>query len=179
MGPYDRGGKKSKVSFEPDFPLGPQPGSMDSSASSPAPIVPMEEHNTVPKRQRPVELATQIPPSLPPPPPGGAAILRATAQDDDARTVAYEDEDYQGGADDDAQTVNYAEPEELPKSPKGEKRKDPEHTPLLPIASNSFDPDDDAPAAEQVEKKKRSVLTPGSSSSSSSKGPKIGNQDIW
>jgi hypothetical protein len=55
------------------------------------------------------------------PPPGGAAILRATAQDDDARTVAYEDEDYQGGRTT-TQTVNYGDQEELPSSPKGEKK---------------------------------------------------------
>ena len=113
-GPYD---KAKKVSFTPDtFPWGPQPEAMDSSASAPAPILPMEEQTTVPKRPReqeedgaankkkPAVVVAQIPPSLPPPPPGGAGILRPTQQpaaddNDDAQTVAYGDED------DDAQTV--------------------------------------------------------------------------
>ena len=48
-GPYD---SKKQVSFSPDFPWGPQPESMDSAASAPAAIAPMEERSTVPKRHR-------------------------------------------------------------------------------------------------------------------------------
>ena len=165
-GPYAK--PKKQVAFTPDFPWGPQPESMDSSASAPAAITPMEEHNTVPKRPRDEEkggkkkkiaVAAQTPPSLPPPPPGGAAVLRAV--EDDARTVAYEDDNYQDGVEDDNQTVAYGdpEPEELPevsaaaRPPKGDKRKEPEHVPLLPIQSN--EPDDYTPVL-QAEKKNKS-----------------------
>ena len=191
-GPYGSRPKKT-VSFTPEFPMGPQPESMDSSASAPAAIAPMEEQNTVPKRPREEEkggkkkkamVVAQSPPSLPPPPPGGAAVLRAV--DDDARTVAYADNDYQDDVEDDNQTVAYGDPEpeeleDLPVSaaaapPKGDKRKEPEHVPLLPIQSN--EPDDYTPVTQTEKKKKKSVLTP-SSSSSSSKGPSITNQDIW
>jgi hypothetical protein len=191
-GPYAK--PKKQVAFSPDFPLGPQPEPMDSSASAPAAITPMEEQNTVPKRPREEDkggkkkkalVVAQTPPSLPPPPPGGAAVLRAV--DDDARTVAYEDDNYQDDVEDDDQTVAYGdqEPEELPEvpevsaaaaPPKGDKRKEPEHVPLLPIQSN--EPDDYTPVLQAEKKGKKSVLTP-TRSSSSSKGPSISNQDIW
>jgi hypothetical protein len=159
-GPY---GKAQKVSFAPDtFPWGPQPESMDSSVSNPAPITPMQEQNTVPKRPReqeedgagnkkkPAALTAQSPPSLPPPPPGGAGILRPTQQpaaddNDDAQTVAYGDED------DDNQTVAYGE-EDPPQvsaaaaPPQGDNA-GPEHVPTLPISSgDADDPDDDWPS---------------------------------
>ena len=188
-GPYVK--PKKQVAFTPDFPLGPQPEPMDSSASAPAAITPMEEQNTVPKRAREEDkegkkkkkalAVAQSPPSLPPPPPGGASVLRAV--DDDARTVAYEDDNYQDGVEDDNQTVAYGdpEPEELPevpevsaaaRPPQGDKRKEPEHVPLLPIQSN--EPDDYTPVL-QAEKKKKSALTP-TSASSSSKGPSVTNK---
>ena len=189
-GPYGSKPKKT-VSFTPDFPWGPQPESMDSSASAPAAIVPMEEQNTVPKRPREEKggkkkkpmVVAQSPPSLPPPPPGGAAALRATA-DNDAHTVAYAEDNYQDDVEDDNQTVAYGdpEPEELPEvsaaaaPPRGDKRKEPEHVPLLPIQGDEPDEPDYTPVL-QPEKKGKSVLTP--SSSSSSKGPSITNQDIW
>ena len=50
-GPYGSKPKKT-VSFTPDFPWGPQPESMDSSASAPAAIASTEEQNTVPTRPR-------------------------------------------------------------------------------------------------------------------------------
>ena len=119
-GPYVAKPKRT-VSFAPDFPLGPQPESMDSSASAPAAIVPMQEQNTVSKRPREEEkggkkkkpaVVAQTPPSLPPPPPGGAAVLRAV--EDDARTVAYADDNYQDDVEDDNQTVAYGDqPEEI------------------------------------------------------------------
>jgi hypothetical protein len=109
-------------------------------------------------------------------------VLRAV--EDDARTVAYADDDYQDDVEDDNQTVAYGdpEPEELPEvsaaaaPPRGDKRKEPEHVPLLPIHSDEPDEPDYTPVL-QPEKKGKSVLTP--SSSSSSKGPSITNQDIW
>jgi hypothetical protein len=70
---------------------------MDTAASAPAAIVPMEEQNTGVKRSKETAapkskskakkkkdeiVATQSPPSLPPPPPGGAAALRATEEPD-------------------------------------------------------------------------------------------------
>ena len=192
-GPY--GKTKKQVAFAPDFPWGPQPESMDSSASAPAAITPMDEHNTVPKRPREEEeggkkkktaVLAQTPPSLPPPPPGGAAALRAV--DDDARTVAYEDDNYQDDVEDDNQTVAYGDQPELDDSPEvsaaarppqGDKRKEPaeeEHVPLLPFHSDEPDEVDFTPVL-QAEKKSRSVLTP--SSSSSSKGPSVAKQDIW
>ena len=192
-GPYGPYKIKKTVSFTPDFPLGPQPESMDSSASAPAAILPMEEQNAVPKRPREEEkggkkkkpaVVAQTPPSLPPPPPGGAAALRAV--EDDARTVAYADDNYQDGVEDDNQTVAYGdqpeEIEDLPVSaaaapPRGDKRKEPEHVPLLPIHSDEPDEPDYTPVL-RAEKKGKSVLTP-SSSSSSSKGPSITNQSVW
>ena len=109
-------------------------------------------------------------------------MLRAV--EDDARTMAYADDNYQDDVEDDNQTVAYGdpEPEELPEvsaaaaPPKGDKRKEPEHVPLLPIQSN--EPDDYTPVLQAEKKGKKSVLTP-TSASSSSKGPSIGNQDIW
>jgi hypothetical protein len=191
-GPYGSKPKKT-VSFTQDFPWGPQPESMDSSASAPAAIVPMQEQNTVPKRPReeekggkkkkPAVVVAQTPPSLPPPPPDGAAVLKAV--EDDARTVAYADDNYQDDVDDN-QTVAYGdqpeEIEDLPVSaaaapPRGDKRKEPEHVPLLPIHSDEPDEPDYTPVL-RAEKKGKSVLTP-SSSSSSSKGPSITNQSIW
>jgi len=76
------------------------PESMDTAASAPAAIVPMEEQNSGVKRAKEEApkakakakskakkkkdeiVATQSPPSLPPPPPGGAAALKATAEPD-------------------------------------------------------------------------------------------------
>ena len=172
--------------------MGPQPESMDSSASAPAAIVPMEEQNTVPKRPREEEkggkkkklVVAQSPPSLPPPPPGGAAALRAV--DDDARTVAYEDDNYQDDVEDDNQTVAYGDQpdlDDLPevsaaaRPPQRDKRKEPEHVPLLPFHSNEPDEADYIPVSQAEKKGKKSILTP--SSSSSSKGPSLTNQDIW
>ena len=191
-GPYGSKPKKT-ISFTPDFPWGPQPESMDSGASAPAAITAMEEQNTVPKRSREEEqggkkkkpmVVAQTPPSLPPPPPGGAAVLRAV--EDDTRTVAYADDNYQDDVYDDNETVAYGDPEpeeieDLPVSaaaapPRGDKRKESEHVPLLPIHSDEPDEPDYTPVL-QPEKKGKSVLTP--SSSSSSKGPRVGNQDIW
>ena len=82
-GPY--GSKpKEQVSFTPDFPWGPQPESVDSSASAPAAILPLAEQNKGPKRQReegdgkskkkPAVVAAHVLPSLPLPSPGGAAV---------------------------------------------------------------------------------------------------------
>ena len=188
-GPY--GKTKKQVAFAPDFPWGPQPESMDSSASAPAAITPMEEHNTVPKRPREEEkgskkkktaVLVQTPPSLPPLPPGGAAVLRAV--EDDARTVAYEDDNYQDDVEDDNQTVAYGDQPELDDLPEvsaaarpRDKRKEPEHVPLLPFHSNEPDEADYIPVSQAEKKGKKSILTP--SSSSSSKGPSLTNQDIW
>jgi hypothetical protein len=165
---------------------------MDSSASAPAAIVPMQEQNTVPKRPREEEkggkkkkalVVAQTPPSLPPPPPGGAAVLRAV--EDDARTVAYADDNYQDDVEDDNQTVAYGdpEPEELPEvsaaaaPPRGDKRKESEHVPLLPFHSDEPDEPDYSPVLQVDKKGKTSILNP--SSSSSSRGPSITNQNIW
>ena len=187
QGPYDR---KKNVSFSQDAP--PPPDPMDTAISVPAPIVAMEEQNTVSKRPREEELGgknkkpalavTQSPPSLPPPPPGGASVLRAQAMDDeDAQTVAYGDEE------DDNQTVDYAdpEPEEIEDLPTvsaaaAPPRGDTAHVPLLPISGQAYEPEPEevsAHPAEPFKKKGKSILTPFGSSSS--KGPRVAKQDIW
>jgi hypothetical protein len=166
-GPYGPGEKKS-VTFDDPFPWGPQPEGMDSSASAPAPIVPMQEQNTVPKRPReeeeegkkkkPAVLTAQSPPSLPPPPPGGAGILRPTQQpaedNEDAQTVAYGDEE------DDNQTVAYGEEEqELPLVSAAAMPPSGDHVPLLPIQSNEPDTEVEAPPLRIEDKKKASSST--------------------
>ena len=50
--PYDKAKKPKPVFADTPFPLGPGPGDMDESIA-------MEEHNTVPKRTREVELSTK------------------------------------------------------------------------------------------------------------------------
>ena len=85
-------GKASSAAIEDEFFA----DKMDTAASAPAAIVPMEEQNTGMKRSKEAApkskakakkkkdeiVATQSPPSLPPPPPGGAAALRATEEPD-------------------------------------------------------------------------------------------------
>ena len=94
-----------RASLRDEFFTAP-PESMDTAASAPAAIVPMEEQNTVPKRPNEETtagpkkkatpkaktsskkkkkgdevVATQSPPSLPPPPPGGASALKVTQKE--------------------------------------------------------------------------------------------------
>jgi len=87
---------KTPPSLKDEFFTAP-PEQMDTAASAPQAIVPMEEQNTGVKRSKEAAApkskakakkkkdeiaATQSPPSLPPPPPGGAAALRATEEPD-------------------------------------------------------------------------------------------------
>ena len=90
--PYDARPRVRVTGKKPDLTrefFATPPEEMDTAASTPAAIVPMEEQNTAPKRPNaPTEgkkkkkkrdeiAATQSPPSLPPPPPGGAATLKS------------------------------------------------------------------------------------------------------
>ena len=184
------------------------PESMDTAASAPAAIVPMEEQNTGTKRAKEEAapkakaktkakskkkkdeiVATQSPPSLPPPPPGGAAALKAsqTEPEPDGEPVSA------SAANAPTSVPSYRKKEGS--APSGSRRKPPPDAamvePAVPVKRKTDKPlDDDTPAALQPERQRPRApaaepdaepnpLQPSSSSSSSSRRLSIGNQKIW
>ena len=172
--------------------------SMDTAASAPAAIVPMEEQNSGVKRAKEEAapkakakskakkkkdeiVATQSPPSLPPPPPGGAAALKVVAEPDMEPASA-------SSANAPTSVPHYRQKEGSTSS-SSRKKPPPDAAmvePAAPVKRKTDKPlDDDTPAALRPERQRPRApqaepdaeptpLRP--SSSSSSKGPSVASQ---
>ena len=178
------------------------PESMDTAASTPAAIVPMEEQNTGVKRakenatpkpkgrkkKKDEIVATQSPPSLPPPPPGGAAALKVVAEPDMEPASASSSTA--------PTSVPHYRQKEAAVSSGYRKKPSPDEViddlPAVPLKRKTEKPlDDGTPAALRPEIRRPrapaaepdaepSPLHPSSSSSSSSsRRLSIANQKIW
>ena len=195
-------GKSQPSSLRDEFFTAP-PEEMDTAASAPGAIVPMEEQNTVPKR--PMEddkpkkapkakakkkkkedeiAATQSPPSLPPPPPGGASALKITPKE-----IAEEGEpDVEPTSSSSSQAISsephYKKKEGYRKKPVPEEIID--DLPAVPVKRKTDKPlDDGTPAALRPDRQRprAPAAEPDAepnplrvSASSSSSGPMVASQ---